>query len=64
MVIEVTTPKVAMVLKSHKARDLDLRTVLLLDNQSNFDLCCNPDFAGKRRNAKRAIYMSSSRGGL
>ena len=27
-----------MALKSHKARDLDLRSVWLLDNQSTFDL--------------------------
>ncbi len=62
--IEATNPKVAMALKSHKARDLDLRSVWLLDNQSTLDLCCNPDFAGKRRNAKRAMNMTSNRGGL
>ncbi len=62
--IEATNPKVAMALKSHKARDLDLRSVWLLDNQSTFDLCCNPDFAGKRRNAKQAMNMSSNRGDL
>ncbi len=50
--IEATNPKVAMALKSHKARDLDLRCVWILDNQSTFDLCCNPDFARKRRNDK------------
>ena len=53
--IEATNPKVAMALKSHKAWDLDLRSVWLLVNQSTFDLCCNPDFSGKRRNAKQAI---------
>ncbi len=50
--IKATNPKVAMALKSHKARGLDLRSVWLLDNQSTFDLCCNPDFAVKRGNAK------------
>jgi hypothetical protein len=45
--IEATNPKVAMALKSHKAQDLDLRSVWLLDNQSTFDLFCNPDFMGK-----------------
>jgi hypothetical protein len=35
--IEATNPKVAMALKSHKARDLDLRSVWLLDNQSTFN---------------------------
>jgi hypothetical protein len=53
-----------MALKSHKARDLDLRSVWLLDNQSTFDLCCNPDFAHKRRDAKRAMHMSSNGGGI
>jgi hypothetical protein len=62
--IEATNPKVAMALKPHKARDLDLRSVWLLDNQSTFDLCRNLDFSGKRRNAKRAMNMLSNGGGL
>ncbi len=62
--IATTNPNVAMALKSHKARDLDLKSVWLLDNQSTFDLCCNPDFAHKRRDAKRAMHMSSNGGGL
>ncbi len=53
-----------MALKSHKAQNLDLRIVWLLDNQSTFDLCCNPDFAHKWRNAKRSMHMSSNGGGL
>ena len=57
-------PNVAMALKSSKARDLDLRSVWLLDSQSTFDLCCNPDFAAKMRKAKRALNMSSNGGGL
>jgi hypothetical protein len=56
--IATTNPKVAMAHKSHKAGDVDLRSVWLLGYQSTFDLCCNPDFANKRHNAKRAIYMS------
>ena len=55
--IATSHPKVALALKSHKARDLDLKSVWLLDNQSTFDLCCNPDFAHKRRDAKRAMHM-------
>ncbi len=62
--IEATNPKIAMALKSHKALDLDLRSVWLLDNQSTFDLCCNLDFARNRRNAKQAMNMSSNEGGL
>jgi hypothetical protein len=53
-----------MALKSPKARDLDLRSVWLLDNQSTFDLCCNPDFAQKKRVAKRAMNMSSNGGDM
>jgi hypothetical protein len=48
-----THPEVAMALKSHKAQDLNLRSVWLLDNQSTFDPCCNPDFAHKRQNTKK-----------
>jgi hypothetical protein len=62
--IATTHPEVAMALKSHKARDLDLRSVWLLDNQSTLALCCNPDFAHKWWNAKRAMHMSSNGGGL
>jgi hypothetical protein len=47
--IATNHPEVALaLLKSHKARDLDLKSMWLLDNQSTFDLCCNPDFAHKR----------------
>ena len=56
--------EVAMALKSHKARDLDLRSMWLLDNQSSFDLCCNPNFSHKRRATKRAMHMSSNGSGL
>ncbi len=59
-----THPEVAMALKSHKAWDLDLRSVWFLDNQSIFDLCYNPDFAHKWQNTKRATHLSSNGGGL
>jgi hypothetical protein len=62
--IGTSHPKIAMALKSPKARDLDLRSVWLLDNQSTFDLCCNPDFAQKKRVAKRAMNMSSNGGDM
>jgi hypothetical protein len=64
MVIEDTNPKVAMALKSHKAWDLDLRSVWLLDNQSTFDLCWNLDFSRERHNAKRAMNTLRNGGGL
>ncbi len=47
--IATTNPKVAMALKSHIARDLDLRSVWLLDNQSTFDLCCRPQAARRKK---------------
>jgi hypothetical protein len=62
--IEATNLKAAKAFKSHKAQYLDLRSVWLLDNQSTFNLCCNPDFSKKRRNAKRAMNMLSNGGGL
>ncbi len=43
---------------------MDLSSIWLLGHQSTFDLCFNPDFAGKIRNAKRAMNMSSNGGGL
>jgi hypothetical protein len=62
--IGTSHPKIAMALKSRKARDLDLRNVWLLDYQSTFDLCCNPDFAQKKRVAKRAMNMPSNGGDM
>ncbi len=62
--IASTNPNVAMALKSPKAQDFDLRSVWLLDSQSTFDLCCNPDFAAKMQKAKQALNMSSNGGGL
>ncbi len=62
--IASTNLNVAMALKSPKAWDLDLRNVWLLDSQSTFDLCCNNDFAAKKRKAKQALNMSSNGGGL
>jgi hypothetical protein len=38
---------VLLALKHRKFTELDLRNVLLLDNQLIFDLCCNKKFASK-----------------
>jgi hypothetical protein len=43
-ILEECNPKVVLALKSRKLKDLDLKNVLLLDNQSTFDLCCNKRF--------------------
>ncbi len=47
-----------------KFTDLDLRNVLLLDNQSTFNLCCNKMFASKIFKANNALLMMSNGGGL
>ncbi len=47
-------PKIALALKSSKSLNLDLRYVLLLDNQSTFDLCCNRIFMSR---IKKAIVL-------
>jgi hypothetical protein len=39
--LEEHLPKIVLALKSRKFTNLDLRNVLLLDNQSALDLCCN-----------------------
>ncbi len=38
--------------------------MLLLDNQSTFDLCCNKKFASKIIKAENALQMTSNGGGL
>ncbi len=42
--------------------DLDLRNVLLLDNQSTFDLCCNKNkkFTSQVTKAPNALTMTSN----
>ncbi len=56
--------KVVLALKSRKFTNLDLRNVLLLHNQSTFDLCCNKMFASKIIKAENALSMTSNGGGL
>jgi hypothetical protein len=57
-------PKIALALKLSKSLDLDLRCVLLLDNQSTFVLCCNRSFMSRIRKASRALNMTSNGSGL
>ena len=52
--LEEHHPKVVLALKSRKfTNKLDLRNVLLLDNQSTFDLSCNKMFASKMIKAEK-----------
>ncbi len=57
-------PKIVLVLKSRKSDELDLRNVLLLDNQSTFDLCCNKELTLKIMKATDALTMMSNGGCL
>jgi hypothetical protein len=57
-------PKITLALKSSKSLDLDLKYVLLLDNQSMFDLCCNKGFMSRIKKASRALNMTSNGSGL
>jgi hypothetical protein len=62
--LEEYHPKVVPALKSSKSTNLDLRNVLLLDNQSTFDLCCNKTFASKIIKEENTLSMTSNGGGL
>ncbi len=55
---------IVLALKSSKNVDLNLRNVLLLDNQSTFDLCCNKKFTSQVTKATNALSMTSNGGGL
>ncbi len=55
--LEEIYPTIALALKSRKSLNLDLRCVLVLDNQSMFDLCCNRGFVSMIRKASHALNM-------
>jgi hypothetical protein len=57
-------PRIVLALKHRKFTEVDLRNVLLLDNQPTFDLCCNKKFASKIIKAENALQMTSNGGGL
>jgi hypothetical protein len=57
-------PKIAPALKSKKLMGLDLRNVLLLDNQSTSNLCCNRKSTSSVKTALNALNMMSNVGGL
>ncbi len=57
-------PRIVLALKHRKFTELDLRNVLLLDNHSTFDLCCNKKFASKIIKAENALQMTSNGGSL
>jgi hypothetical protein len=62
--LEETNPTIVLALKSSKHDDLELRIVLLLDNQSTFNLCCNKKFTSQIFKAKSPLLMTSNGGGL
>jgi hypothetical protein len=62
--LEEHNPKIVLALKSRIFDDLDLRNVLLLGNQSTFNLCCNKRFTLKIMKATNALMMTRNGGGL
>ncbi len=63
--LEERNPKIVLALKSiRKFTDLDLRNVLLFDNQSPFDLCCNKRFMSKIYGVSNALTMTINGGGM
>ena len=63
-ILQNCSPKIVLALKSKKSKDLDLRNVLLLDNQLAFDLCCNKRFTSKIFGTSNPLIMTSNGGGL
>jgi hypothetical protein len=61
--LQKCNPKIVLALKTKKSNDLDLRNVLLLDNQSTFDLCCNKRFTSKIFGTSNPLIMTSNGGG-
>jgi hypothetical protein len=61
--LQKCNPKIVLALKTKKSNDLDLRNVLLLDNQSTFDLCCNKRFTSKIFGTRNPLIMTSNGGG-
>jgi hypothetical protein len=62
--LENCNPKIVLPLKSKKSKDLDLRNVLLLDNLSMFDHCCNKSVVSKIFGTSNPLIMTSNGGGL
>jgi hypothetical protein len=61
--LQESHPKIALALKSSKSIGLDLRNILLLYNQSTFDLCCNRKFVSLVREAVHTLKNITSNGG-
>jgi hypothetical protein len=57
-------PKIVLALKSRKVDDLDLRNVLLLDNQSTFDLCFKKRSTLTIMKATNSLMMTGNGSGL
>jgi hypothetical protein len=58
--LEESYPKITLALKFSKSLNLDLRCVLLLDNQLTFDLCYNRGFMSRIKKASRALNTTSN----
>jgi hypothetical protein len=64
MTLERSYPKIALTLKLSKSLDLDLRYVLLLNNQLAFNLSCNKSFMSRIKKARHSLNMTSNNDGL
>ena len=62
--LQKSNPKIVLALKSKRSKDLNLRDVLLLDNQSTFDLCCKDRFTSKIFKTTSPLIMTSNGRGL
>ncbi len=59
-----SNPKIVLALKSTKSIGLDLKNILLLDNQLTFDLCCKKEFISAVKKASNALSVMSNGSGL
>ncbi len=62
--LQESHPKIALALKSSKSIELDLRNILLLDNQSTLDYVATGSFVSLVRKALHALNMASNVGGV
>ena len=62
--LQESHPTIALALKLSKLIGLDLRNILLLDNQLTFDLCSNRNFVSLVQKALHALNKTGKGGGL
>jgi hypothetical protein len=58
--LQESHPKIELALKSSKSIGLDLKNVLMFDNQSTFNLFCNRKFMNFVKKTMHALNMTSN----